>query len=154
MSTSSLGRTWRDLLVDWSDIPLRLALASTFLVHGSGKLFGGIEGFAGGLAKMGVPAPGMMAWVAALAEFGGGVLLVLGLGTRLAALGHIGVMLVAITQVHWAQGFKMTVVNGNPGGFEWQKALLCMAVCLLLRGAGPLSLDRLIHNRFFAAKGI
>jgi putative oxidoreductase len=150
MSSLKFGRSWREALMDWSDIPLRLALAATFILHGYPKLFGGIEGFAGALAKMGVPMPGVMAWVAALAECGGGILLLLGLGTRLAALGHIGVMLVAITQVHWSQGFKVTVIDGKPGGFEWQTALLCMALCLLLRGAGPLSLDRLIFNRLFA----
>jgi putative oxidoreductase len=153
MSQSETGRPWREVLVDWSDIPLRLALAATFIVHGYPKLFGGIDGFAGALAKMGVPAPGLMAWVAALAEFGGAVLLLLGLGTRLAALGHIGVMAVAVFQVHWAQGFKMTVVEGRTGGFEWQVALLSMAVCLFLRGAGPLSLDRLIHNRYAGGRG-
>lgn len=153
MSQSETGRTWREVLVDWSDIPLRLALAATFIVHGYPKLFGGIDGFAGALAKMGVPAPGLMAWVAALAEFGGAVFLLLGLGTRLAALGHIGVMAVAVFQVHWAQGFKMTVVEGRTGGFEWQVALLSMAVCLFLRGAGPLSLDRLIHNRYAGGRG-
>jgi len=143
-------RTWRDHLVDWSDLPLRLSLAATFFVHGYPKLFGGIEGFTGALTRMGVPMPGVMAWVAALAEFGGALLVLLGLGTRVAALGLAGVMLVAIFHVHFAQGFKMIVANGRVGGYEWQVALLCMAVCLIMRGAGPLSLDRLIAKRMAA----
>ena len=61
-----------------------------------------------------------------------------------------GVMLVAIFQVHFAQGFKMIVANGRVGGYEWQVALLCMAVCLIMRGAGPLSLDRLVTERMAA----
>jgi len=139
--------SWREVLADWSDLPLRLSLSATFIVHGYPKLFGGIEGFSATLSKMGVPMPGVMAWVAALAEFGGGVLLLFGLGTRVAALGHIGVMLVAIFQVHWGQGFKMGVVDGRVGGIEWQIALLCMAFCLFLRGAGPWSVDRVIAKR-------
>lgn len=139
--------TWRERLADGSDLPLRLILGATFIIHGYPKVFGGIEGFAEHLAKMGMPMPGLQAWLAALAEFGGGILMLLGLGTRLAALGHVVVMLVAITLVHWNQGFKMTVVDGRVGGFEWQLALLCMAICMLLRGAGVLSLDRLIAHR-------
>jgi len=139
--------TLRGRLLDLSDIPLRLALAATFIVHGSGKLFGGIDGMAGFLTKLGVPMPGLMAWVVAFAEFGGGVLLALGLATRLAALGHVCVMAVAISQIHWAQGFKSQVVNGQAVGYEWQLALLCMALCLVMRGAGPLSLDRVLGRR-------
>ncbi len=140
-------QTLRARLADLSDIPLRLALAATFIVHGAPKLFGGITDFAGYLGRMGVPMADVMAWVVALAEFGGGVLLVLGLCTRLAALGHACVMLVAIAQVHWSQGFKMHVANGQPAGFEWQLALLCMALCLVMRGAGSLSLDRRLRAK-------
>lgn len=137
----------RATLAEWSDVPLRAALAATFIVHGWGKLFGGMEGFTGFVASLGVPNPALMAWAAVLAELGGGVLLALGLATRLAALGHMCVMAVAITRVHWSQGFKAHGVGGDAAGFEWQAALFCMALCLLMRGAGPLSLDRLISRR-------
>ncbi len=137
----------RASLAEWSDVPLRAALAATFIVHGWGKVFGGMDGFTQFVASLNVPSPALMAWAAALAEFGGGVLLALGLATRLAALGHMCVMAIAITQVHWAQGFKAHVANGNAAGYEWQVALFCMALCLFMRGAGPLSLDRLISKR-------
>jgi putative oxidoreductase len=146
-------RSWREVLVDWSDVPLRAILAATFLTHGYEKLFvNGVDKFAGFLTMLHVPAPNLMAWVAVMAEFGGAVLMILGLATRLAAAGHMGVMTVAILSVHLSQGFQMKVVDGRMAGFEWQVALFCVALCLLLRGAGPLSLDRLIYNRYFLAR--
>jgi putative oxidoreductase len=146
------ARGWRAVLLNWSDLPLRLALAATFLAHGYEKIFvNGVDKFAGFLDKgLGVPFPLLMAWLAASAEFGGAILLLLGLATRLAAFGHMAVMTVAVLGVHGAQGFKMGVVDGRMAGYEWQAALFCMGLCLLLRGAGPLSLDRLILRRWSA----
>jgi putative oxidoreductase len=143
-------RRW---LLDWSDVPLRAALAAVFIVHGSGKLFGGLEGFSGMLGGMGVPLPGVMAWVVALTEFVGGIFMALGLLVRLVALGHMAIMLVAIFTVHLSQGFKLHGIlgpNGQPqaAGFEFQFALLMIALALLIRGAGPLSLDRVIRKRW------
>ncbi|MBE7465729.1 MAG: DoxX family protein [Planctomycetes bacterium] len=128
---------WRRLVLEWSDLPLRASLAATFIVHGYPKMFGGLEDFAGNLEKMGMPMPGVLAFLAALAEFGGGIGIALGFLTRLSALGIMAVMFVAITQVHWKDGFK---------GNEFQIALFCMAFCLLLRGAGPLSVDRIFSG--------
>jgi putative oxidoreductase len=146
-------RSWREILVDWSDVPLRAVLAATFLTHGYDKLFvNGVDKFAGFLTMLHVPAPQFMAWVAVTAEFGGAILMLLGLATRLAAVGHMGLMVVAIATVHVTQGFQMKVVDGHAAGFEWQLALFCMALCMLLRGAGPLSLDRLIYNAYFLGR--
>lgn len=138
---------WRRIALEWSDVPLRGALAATFIWHGYEKIFVyGVAGFAEHLPPQ-VPLPGVMAWVAALAEFGGGLALVAGLFTRLAALGHMTVMAVAILCVHSGQGFAMHSGKGPPTeGYEWQLALFCMALCLFVRGAGPLSLDRVISG--------
>ncbi len=132
-----------------ADLPLRAALAATFIIHGYDKIFvNGVDKFAGMLGKMGVPMPGAQAWLAALAEFGGGILLILGLGTRIAAAGHMVLMAVAIAMVHSGQGFKMKAgENGMAAGYEWQLALFLMALSLVMRGAGPLSLDKtLLRN--------
>ena len=136
----------RAVLLEWSDVPLRAALAATFVYHGWSKLSGGMDSFTQLLGSLNVPTPVLMAWVAALPEFVGGLFLALGLATRIAALGHMGVMTVAISQIHWAQGFETRAGNGHVVGFEWQAALFCMALCLVMRGAGPLSLDRLISR--------
>ncbi|MCY3024002.1 MAG: DoxX family protein [Planctomycetota bacterium] len=133
----------RRILLEWSDVPLRAILAATFITHGYDKIFvKGVSAFAAHMPPA-VPLPSVMAWVAALAEFGGAIAIALGLLTRVAALGHICVMAVALLTIHLKQGF-MTQHDG--AGSEWQLALFCMALCLLLRGAGPLSLDRVISG--------
>ena len=137
-AAESLGSCFCQRLTEYSDVPLRLALAATFLAHGYQKIFiWGVDNFANHMHL-----PGLLAWVAALAEFGGAIALILGLFTRVAALGHAVIMIVAIATVHYSQGFMMS--EGK--GFEWQFALLCMAISLMLRGAGPLSVDHLLRR--------
>ena len=134
---------WRRVALEWSDLPLRAILAATFISHGYQKIFEfGVSEFAKHLPPQ-VPMPGVMAWVAALAEFGGGIAIALGFCTRLAALGHMAVMFVAISTVHFSQGFRM---DHGGKGYEWQVALFCIALCLFVRGAGPLSADRLLSG--------
>ena len=64
----------------------RVLLGWLFLYSGWGKLFGGIDGFIGYLKNLSVPAPEVFSWIGALVEFIVGVTLILGLGTRYAAL--------------------------------------------------------------------
>lgn len=120
---------------------LRLVLGLTFMAHGSQKLFGwfgggGLAGTTGMMQKMGLRAPGFWAILAALAEFGGGLLLALGFLNPLGSLGIIAAMLVAISQVHWPKGFWNT-----KGGFEFPLINLTAALALALTGPGAYSLD-------------
>ncbi len=142
---------WKKLLStserEWATIPLRIALGVIFLAHGSQKLFGwlggrGLAGTAGYFAgKLGLT-PGMLwALLAGMGEFGGGLLLLLGLFTRLGALLIAIVMLVAIGKVHWGAFFL-------PGGSEFAFALLGAAVALLIAGGGKFSLDARLQKDF------
>lgn len=113
---------------------LRLVVGTAFLFHGWPKIQNAM-GWMGPEA----PVPGILQALAAVAEFGGGAALIVGLLTRLAALGIAAVMIVAIGMVH--------VPNGDPfvsqGGPSWELAavyLACMVVFLLL-GPGRFSLD-------------
>ncbi len=124
----------------WATIPLRFALGVIFVAHGGQKLFGwlggkGLAGTAGFLtAKLGL-SPGMLwAVLVGLAEFGGAILLLMGLFTRLGALAITIVMLVAIIGVHRGAFFM-------PAGLEYPFALLGAALALLLAGGGRFSLD-------------
>jgi len=126
---------------------LRLVLGVVFFAHGAQKMLGWFGG-GGFSATMGfftgmmhIPAP--LAFLAIAAEFFGGLGLIVGLLTRVAALG-IGVnMIVAIVTVHGRFGFFMNWAGTNKGeGFEYHLLALAMIVFLLIRGAGAFSIDR------------
>ncbi|MCX5892658.1 MAG: DoxX family protein [Deltaproteobacteria bacterium] len=123
----------------WATIPLRIALGVIFMAHGGQKLFGwlggkGLEGTAGFFIKLGLT-PGMLwAVLAGLAEFGGGLLVLLGLFTRFGAASIALVMLVAILKVHWGAFFM-------PSGIEYAASLFATAIALLIAGGGRFSLD-------------
>ena len=93
---SSLGLLW-----------LRVLMGSSIAVHGYQKIFGGgVETFASFVETLGLPFPLAAAWVAALSEFVGGILIVLGLGTRFAALLIFGTMTVAAFVAHASDPFS------------------------------------------------
>ena len=121
---------------------VRIITGVIFIAHGYVKFFGmGIEGTTGFFAQIGVPAPSLMAPFVATLEVAGGIALVIGLLTRLAALGLAINMLVAIVLVRLKGGFFA------PNGAEFE-ILLCIAcVALVIAGAGALSVDEGIARR-------
>jgi putative oxidoreductase len=124
-------------------------LGIVFFAHGAQKMLGwfGGFGFAGtmnfftGMAH--IPAP--LAFLAIAAEFFGGIGLILGFLTRIAAFG-IGVnMLVAILAVHHSFGFFMNWAGTQKGeGFEFHLLVLAIVSFLVIRGAGAYSVDRVL----------
>jgi putative oxidoreductase len=127
--------------LDLALLILRVAFGASLAAHGAQKLFGwwngpGISGFAGWLASMRMPAPKASALLAALGEFGGGLLLATGLLTGIGALGMVTVMLTAIATVHLAKGFFV-----SDGGFEYNLAIVAGAVTVAITGPGQWSLD-------------
>ena len=80
---------------------------------------------------------------AALSEFVGGILVLLGLFTRVGAFLIICVMLTAMLGVHWKNGFFL----GAAPGIEYTVALIGMALALLVGGGGQASIDRMISGR-------
>ena len=128
---------------------LRLTLGAVFFAHGAQKMLGwfGGFGFRGTMCfftdLMHVPAP--LAFLAIAAEFFGGIGLIFGFLTRIAALG-IGVnMAVAILAVHRAFGFFMNWTGTQKGeGFEFHILVLAIVSYLMIRGAGAFSVDQLL----------
>ena len=116
----------------YAAVLLRLALGAVFIVHGWGKL-ADMASTIGFFGKVGIPAPGFFAWVVAIVEFGGGLAVLLGIGTRLASALIACVMVVAIFTVKLSQGFV--------GGWEFDFSLLMIALSLLILGSGPLSIN-------------
>ena len=123
-------------------LPIRIGAGITFAAHGSQKLFGwfggyGLEGTAGWMESIGL-APGiLMAGLAGGAEFFAGLLLIVGLLVRPAALVLAVTMLVAIVTAHLENGFFMAT-----NGFEFALALLVISATLAIRGAGSFSIDK------------
>jgi len=129
----------------WSHLVVRLALGIIFVAHGGQKVLGwfGSPGLAGTIKMFqGMGIPPAAAVTAAFIELLGGWALVLGLLARPAALGIIVIMVVAIAQVHGKHGFFMQG-KGGPG-FEFNFALIAMAVSIVIGGAGIFSLDHRI----------
>jgi putative oxidoreductase len=118
---------------------LRLALAVVFIYHGLPKVQ-----VANGTTWMppeAAMAPVMQALVA-WGEFIGGVALMLGLFTRVAAAGIIVIMIGAIVTVHGSKGFGLA-----QGGYEYNFVLICVAAALVCIGAGVISLDNVIREK-------
>jgi putative oxidoreductase len=128
---------------------LRLVLGIVFFGHGAQKMFGwfGGYGFSATMSMftgmMHIPAP--LAFLAIAAEFFGGLALILGFLTRIAAFGITVTMLVAIVTVHAAVGFFMNWSGTQKGeGFEYHLLVLAITAFLMIRGAGAFSIDRVI----------
>ena len=142
--------TWRARLQSVAPVPLRLVLGFGFLVHGYPKLFTaeGNEGFVGMLSSIGMPAPGLSAYLIGAFMFFGGILLILGVGVRvISALGAVG-MLVSAVLVQWPAGFSSMNVTGamDTGatqyglpGYEVNLLYVAGFLSLLISGAGTLS---------------
>ncbi len=131
----------------WWTIPLRVSLGVIFMANGAQMLFGGFGGkglqataelFA---TKLGLTPGILWASLASGGEFFGGLLVLIGLFTRLGALNIAVVMLVAMFRVHWGAFFM-------PGGIEYTLALLGSALALLIAGAGPASFDAVMQARW------
>ena len=118
---------------------LRIAAGTIFIRHGAQKLFTfGFAGVTGAFTHMGVPFPGVTGPFIALLEFFGGIALVIGVLTRLLALGFAFDMLGAILLVQLKNGFSH---------YELEFLLLVSSVALFLAGGGRFSVDALIAGR-------
>lgn len=125
-------------------LALRIPVGIIFAAHGAQKLFGwfggyGLEGTGQFFGSVGLNPGYLMALLAGLAEFVGGVALVLGVLVRPAAAALAFAMLIAIFAVHWDKGFFAA-----SGGYEYALALFAASLALLFSGAGRFSVDRAI----------
>jgi len=132
---------------------IRLPLGLIFAAHGAQKLLGlfGGQGLTATLRNfethLGIPP--ILTLLAIIAEFGGGIGILSGFLTRLSAAGIAITMAVAIYKVSWVNGFFLnaTCASGRGHGIEYNLALLCMALALVVTGGGHWSVDRFIWKR-------
>jgi putative oxidoreductase len=130
------GRTGLGLLV------LRLTFGAAFILHGSGKIVHAFN-------WMGpdAPVPGILQALAALSEFGGGIGILLGALTPLAALGLLGTMAVAVLMVHVPAGHAFVATGPDQPSYELPLSYFATALLFLLAGPGAYSVDALFFNK-------
>ncbi|MDP9268633.1 MAG: DoxX family protein [Acidobacteriota bacterium] len=139
---------------------LRVVIGVVFFAHGAQKMLGWFGGY-GYTGTMGfftgmlhIPAP--LAFLAIAAEFFGGLGLIFGALTRVAAFGIFVNMVVAIVMVHFQFGFFMNWSGTQKGeGYEYHLLALAGTAFLMLHGAGAASIDRLlagVKNHHAAAR--
>jgi putative oxidoreductase len=120
---------------------LRLAMGAAFMIHGWPKIQNA-TGWMGSDAEI----PPALQACAAVAEFGGGIGLIVGFLTPLAALGIAATMGVAIAKVHLPAGHPFVDLQGGHS-YELAAVYLAGALAILLVGAGRFSVDRCLFGR-------
>jgi putative oxidoreductase len=142
---------------DVSTLLLRLVLGAVFFPHGAQMVLGwfGGYGFSGTMGfftgTLHIPAP--FAFLAIAAQFAGAIALILGLFTRLAALGIAANMLVAVAMVHAQYGWFMNWFGNQKGeGFEYHLLAIGIAIVLIIRGGGKWAADTAIENSLRATE--
>jgi putative oxidoreductase len=135
---------------DWTLTAIRVTLGVVFFAHGAQKVLGwfGGAGLKGTLRTMHdhlhLPIP--VAFLAVMSEFLGGAGLIVGLLSRVAAVGVCATMLSAIVMVHWRNGLFMNWFGDRKGhGIEYHLLAIALAIAIVVRGSGAASLDRLLY---------
>jgi putative oxidoreductase len=142
---------WRQ----WAPLPLRLVIGYGFMAHGWAKLSRGPAGFAKLLEQIGAPLPEATAWVSILIEVLGGLAILAGAFVAAVSVPLIVMMLVALFTVHLRYGFSAINTIGltadgpqfGPPGYEVNLLYIAGLLALILGGAGPFSIDRLLARR-------
>jgi putative oxidoreductase len=118
----------------------RVILGAIMLAHGWSKVIprGSLYNFAHMVAHLGLPY--WLGYVAAFTEFFGGIALILGLLTPIAALGVAIEMAVAIVKVNLRRGLTGTQ------GYELPLSLFALALLILADGPGYLAVDRVLFR--------
>lgn len=135
---------------DWTLTLMRLVVGVVFFAHGAQKMLGwfggyGFSGTMGYFTHSGIPVP--LAFLAIAAEFFGGMGLVVGLFSRVAAFGIVVNMVVAVLTVHLPNGFFMNWSGAQKGeGFEYHLLAIALGIAILVRGAGAASMDRALSR--------
>ena len=138
--------------IDLGILILRVLFGAAIAAHGAQKLFGwfggyGIKGTGGFFESIGFKPGTVFAAMAGLTEFGGGLLILLGLFTPLGATAVLATMIVAAVSVHLNNGF-FAMNNGIEVAFLYGAA----ALALILTGGGSFSLDALLSINILAER--
>ena len=128
--------------VEWVSVPLRLILGAIFIVHGYPKLFKDFKKVAGWLASEGFKPGAFWAFVLGATEFFGGVAILVGVASRVAA----GLLIISMSTALLMGIFKWKkpFTKAPEAGWEFDAIILAGLITLFLLGSGMLSADQLI----------
>jgi len=137
-------------LATWAPVLLRAIVGFGFVMHGYAKLARGPETFAVVLHTLGVPLPGLLAWLTTLVELIGGLAVLAGAFLPLVSIPLAIVLLTAMFTIHRPYGFfsvKLVAVTSTgtmfgPVGYEIILLYLACLGALAFGGAGRLSIDQ------------
>jgi putative oxidoreductase len=144
---------------DWVITMVRIVLGIVFFAHGAQMALGWFGG--AGLQStvrtfresLRIPAP--LALLSVGAEFLGGLGLIVGLLSRVAAFGIVIVMSVALLVVHRKFGFFMNWFGEKQGhGIEYHVLVLALALTVMIKGAGAFSLDQVLYQHVTAPNSV
>jgi len=139
----------------WAAMPLRVIVGYGFIAHGYAKVLAGPQHFAATLHALGVPAPGLMAWLTIACELLGGLAVLVGAWVPLISIPLAIVLLVAAITVHWPYGFTSVKLRAmtetgpqfGPPGYELNLLYLAALASLVFGGYGPWRLDTWLTRR-------
>lgn len=120
---------------------MRLALGAIMVAHGYHKVFGGLHHHTQMVASLGLPA--WLGYISAFTEFLGGLLILVGFFTRIAAVAVFIDLFVAIWKVHLHNGLIGT--SDHPG-YEFALAAAALAFALTFFGGGPIAIDHVLRG--------
>ncbi|WP_298734150.1 DoxX family protein [uncultured Chitinophaga sp.] len=140
---------------NWPAFILRVIVGIGFFVHGYAKLSKGPEGFTKLLHLVGVPAPGVMAWLGIAAEVIGGLALIVGAFVSIVSIPLIITMLTALFTIHYKFGYSSIKTIGldadgpkfGPPGYEINLLYIGALIMLIFTGAGKFSVDAMIARK-------
>jgi putative oxidoreductase len=124
----------------------RILLGWIFLASAWGK-FGNMGGFTGYLTNLKVPNPAFWSWIGAIIEFVAGAALILGVGTRYAALLAIVFVIIATALAHRYWEYPAAQQMNQYNHFLKNLAIMGGALALFVTGAGRFSLDAILAKR-------
>ena len=137
---------------DWTATIVRVTLGLIIFPHGAQKALGwfggfGLEGTLGFFSSIGIPTVAGVLVIAA--EFLGGLGLIIGALSRVAAVGIAAVMAGAmVLGGHLQNGFFLNWTGGQSGeGIEFHLLVIAMALVVVIRGGGAFSIDGLFGVR-------
>ncbi len=124
--------------INWALLILRIFLGVIFMAHGAQKLFGAFGG--PGLGPI-VQSLGPVGYLVAVGEFFGGLGILVGFLSRFSSAALVVIMIGAIQKVHGANGFFL------PGGYEFNVALIGMALPILIAGPGSFGFTKILPKK-------